>query len=227
MIARRSSLLAVVACVAIASACASEEAPPVSPAGPGGASGPAEPPPPPSEVQAPCEAPRIYFVALRTGACAEVTGAGGLWSPRPVFPGGPAEVQRFACAYRWSSPSGAAPDGAALAAALSGGSAAIVPICGPEATFEAVRSDAAEIAALSISTGMAGSVGCDVCGFVWEDKLWAIISPEQVVQRELEIPLVGRTTKKAFRLTPSPARAIVVDLPAAPSPYAEGFVTLY
>lgn len=227
-------LFAFVACTAFAAAvpgCVSDATPSplVAPEAPDAAP---EDPARDLDARAPCEEARVYLVALRQGTCAEVPGNGGTWSPRPAFPGAPPEVQRFACAYRWSSESAAPPDGPALRAvfgALASWDVALAPVCGTDATFSAVTAEATPIANISIPVGLAGSVGCDVCGFVWQDKLWAIISPERVEFRELEVQLASGG-RRAFRLAPTSGRALVVDLPMSPTspmPYVPGLVTVY
>ncbi len=175
------------------------------------------------EVRASCTQPKMYFVAVAEGTCAPVPGKGGRWVPEDLFADAPAEVKRFACAYRWRAGPSRTPDRAALEAAL-GSDAGLAPVCGVDATLVPVRSEVTET---DFTPGtMAGSVGCDVCGFVWGDKLFTVLPPETVLLRTVEVRTVNAGLK-AYQINETRARAVVTDLPPVAGGYLPGRVPVY
>lgn len=227
---RRAALvvLSVLGGFAATSGCTLEASRDAGASAPGGgdpdSDGAGEVPSSEAEVRASCTDPRLYFTVRAEGGCEVVTAKRGRWTPSPVFRDAPPEVQRLACAYRWAGPKGASPDRRALELAL-GERAALAPVCGADAALVPVRGNAARIEGSPIG-GLAGSVGCDVCGIVWQNKLWVVISPD-VSRRQVSVPLSTGTTD-GFELASSSARAVVIDLPPATAgEYRQGVVPVY
>lgn len=227
MIRLGAALLAACA-LAVTAACSSTDATPSAPATDAGttvAEGPATPDTTDlaTDLRAPCEAPRVYLVAIRGRVYDEpVRGTGGEWKPRPAFPGASGDVLRFATALRWSSPTGAAPDGEALLRSTSSGSESkVVPLCGEGASVTVVPATAVEVPWAEKGVG---AVPCEVCALV-SGKLYAVVPPDRV-QPEVQIRR-GSGDPRAFRLETGGARLVVVDLPPEPSLWFGGFAPMY
>lgn len=175
------------------------------------------------EVRASCTQPKMYFAAVAEGTCAPVAGKGGRWVPEDLFADAPSEVRRFACAYRWRAAPSRTPDRAALETVL-GKDAGMAPVCGVDAALVPVRSEVTET---DFTPGaMAGSVGCDVCGFVWGDKLFTVLPPDRVSLRKVELATVNGAWK-AFQIGNTNARAVVTDLPKVPGGWVQGHAPVY
>ena len=170
-----------------------------------------------------CKYPRRYMAVLVTESeCTEVVSARGRWVPSPLFPDAPASSG--ACFYDWSGEKGARVDRAALKEHV-GFYGALTPSCGREGIDDA---DLYQIPPLPVH-GMAGSVGCDVCGIHRDGKLWVVIPPERDLERQFEIRLDNGNVR-AFQLTSTPgARLLSVTLPPAPpgTQYVNGRVAIY
>jgi hypothetical protein len=175
------------------------------------------------EVRA-CTRPSLFVAALPTRACVAVGSKAGRWQAEELFKDGPADVSRFACSFRWASATGARPDVSALRAAL-GDAAPLAPVCGAAPQASPARVEASET---EDGIGpLGGSAGCDVCGMVRGDRVWAVLPPDLAPLRQIRVPLSSGGTK-SFKLGPSSSSALVVDLPRLKSGrYVPGHVTVY
>jgi hypothetical protein len=71
-----------------------------------------------------------------------------------------------------------------------------------------------------------GSVGCDVCGIVWGDRMWLMISP-QILWKHVEVARSSGDIAR-FNLSFPSARAVTAVLPTAGADaYVNGFVVAY
>ena len=174
-----------------------------------------------------CESPRVYYVvyASSRGPCAAVDGADGRWVPEPTFPDAPADVKDAICTYRWDSAVEGPPDKEALAVHVGPGQS-FAPACGPSGQLPS-RAKARTIPSLD-TTGLAGSVGCDVCGIIRSERMWAILPEERVLVRQLGVRLSDGSTR-FLEVETSLSPAVVVELPAAPTgtQYLEGQFAIY
>ena len=169
-----------------------------------------------------CKYPRRYIAVVAESECPEVVATRGRWVPSPLFPDAP--PGSGACFYTWSGEKNARVDRTALEEQV-GYSGALTPSCGPEGIDEP---NLYPIPPLPVH-GMAGSVGCDVCGLQRNGKLWVVIPPERDLERQLEVRLSNGATQ-AFQLNaPSATRRITVTLPPPPpgTQYVNGRVAIY
>jgi hypothetical protein len=177
-------------------------------------------------LEATCSEPREYIAVVAERGCVEVAAERGRWVPSPLFEDAPPEAN--ACIYAWAGEAGAPVDRWALYAFVRPyDSGALTPSCGGG---ERVREDIVlePIPGLDIF-GMAGSVGCDVCGIVKEGKLWVVLPPERVLSRQVGLPLTNGGMA-AFQIKADEgARAVTVSLPPTEPgvAYVEGHVTVY
>lgn len=178
------------------------------------------------ELRASCTNPRRYFVTLRegSGTCEPIQGRRGQWLPEPLFADAPEDVQVSTCAYRWSGEKYSRPDREALATTVTYANG-LAPACG--------RSSKPDVGLLQpIPTidvfAQAGSVGCDVCGVLRKGRVWVILPPEKIAQRQFEVSL-DNGQKRAFQIEASDARALSITLPPPPpgTQYTAGRVHIY
>jgi len=221
---------AALAAIALASGCATgEPGEPSAAAGDGAAASTDD------EIRSSCDNPRLYFAALspyapagETPATCEVVVAGrGSWVPEPLFPDAPPEVAASSCAYRWVAPPYTRADGSALREALPVGRVFLAPACG-NGRAPGVGSGI-EIPAFEVpdSNGMAGSVGCDVCGVQRNGRLWAVLPPT-VNHRSMKLRL-NNGEVVGFQIDAADTRALSIELPPPPAgtTYEPGVVAIY
>jgi len=177
-----------------------------------------------AEVRASCNSPRRYFAVRREGACVEVAGYRGRWVPEPIFADAPETMNAGTCAYRWVGRKYSRADGAALARTI-GAYDALAPACGSGSL-----PDIAELRPIDSMDihGMAGSVGCDVCGIVKKDRLLAVLPPDRIRSGQFAI----RTSDggyKMFQIEGAESRAVSIELPALPEgvTYEQGRIGIY
>lgn len=179
-----------------------------------------------AEVRASCTNPRLYYVVLHEArACAPVEGRRGRWVPEPIFADSPEDTNEGTCAYRWVGAKYSRADREALVGAVGSFENALTPVCGNTTAPDV--GEIREIPALDIF-GMAGSVGCDVCGKVRVDRVRVILPPDKIAVRQFEIPLSnGRS--RFFEIAPTEARALTIDLPPPPmgTSYEPGRIHIY
>jgi hypothetical protein len=173
-----------------------------------------------------CSEPRTYIAVVAEGGCVEVAAEGGRWVPSPLFEDAPPEAN--ACVYSWISEADASPDRVALYAFVHPfTTGALTPSCGDAAR---VREDIVVEPIPSLDPfGMAGSVGCDVCGIVKRGKLWVVLPPERVFSKQVGVQLTNGTMA-AFKINADEGtRAAVVTLPPTEPgvAYVEGPVTIF
>lgn len=156
-------------------------------------------------------------------SCTPIEGRRGQWLPEPLFPDAPEDVQLSTCAYRWSGEKYSRADRDAIAARV-GDQGALAPACGTSSTGG--RDPRAHPAPRHPQ--QAGSVGCDVCGVLRNGKIWVILPPEKIAQKQFEIRLDNGETR-AFEIQNPAARAVSVTLPAPPAGtrYLQGRVKVY
>lgn len=177
------------------------------------------------EIRASCTNPRSYYATLtEPGArCEAIAARRGQWIPEPLFKDAPADVQISTCAYAWKGEKYSRPDRDAIYGEL-GYSNGLTPSCG--------ASSAPEIGALTPipyveDWTQAGSVGCDVCGILKRGNVWVILPPDRSFRKQLQVQLSNGDTR-AFQIQPTDARALMIQLPAAPrgTSYKEGRVKI-
>lgn len=177
-------------------------------------------------LESDCSEPRKYIAVVADGGCVEIAAEGGRWVPSSLFEDAPPEAN--ACVYAWTTEADAPPDRMALYAFVHPyTTGALTPSCGDAAR---VREDIVlePIPGLD-AFGMAGSVGCDVCGIVKRDKLWVVLPPERVFAKQVGVQLTNGTMA-AFKIKADEGtRAAVVTLPPTEPgvAYVEGPVTIF
>lgn len=178
------------------------------------------------ELTASCKYPRRYIAVVADGACTEVTAKRGRWVPSPLFEDAPPEAN--ACVYSWSGEKWARVDRDVLYRHVQPfTSGALTPSCGKaERVRDAVTLQPIESLDVFAS---AGSVGCDVCGIVKEGKLWVVLPPEKIFNRQFAVSLTDGSVAKFQIHADQDARAIAVPLPptAQGVEYVEGHVKIY
>ena len=178
----------------------------------------------PGPTPTPCTNAKRYYVVSAERECAEVKVDEGQWSFTSLFPGAPEYVTRHACAYTWSGRLGASPNQAALEAAL-GKTYALTPVCEPALPTMPVLA-LAEPTDIVLTVPSSGSVGCDVCGIVWGDRMWLVIAPS-ILHKHTEVMRASGAIAR-FNLAFSAARAATAALPAGGADaYVNGFVRVY
>ena len=135
----------------------------------------------------------------------------GQWVPEPLFADAPEDVQVTTCAYRWSGAKYSRPDRDAIAAKV-GYTNGLASACGTSSTPDVGLLH--PIPDLDIFA-QAGSVGCDVCGVLRHGKIWVILPPEKIAQKQFEVRLDNGQTR-AFQIEPTAARALTITLPPPP-----------
>jgi len=177
-----------------------------------------------AEVRASCNSPRRYFAVRRESACVEVSGYRGRWVPEAIFADAPETMSAGTCAYRWVGKKYSRADGDALRRTL-GAYDALAPACGAGSLPDIAR--IRPIDAMDIH-GMAGSVGCDVCGIVKERRLLAVLPPDRIRSGQFAVKLSDGTTKM-FEIEGAESRAVSIDLPALPEgvAYEQGRIGIY
>jgi hypothetical protein len=178
------------------------------------------------ELRASCNNPREYFVTFRegSGSCEPIPARNGQWLPEPLFADAPSDVQATTCAYRWAGARYSRPDRDAITAKV-GVANGLAPACGTSTTPDVGLLH--PIPAIDI-LAQAGSVGCDVCGVLRRGKLWVILPPEKIAQRQFQVLLDNGETR-AFQIAGTSARALSITLPAPPAGtrYQAGRVHIY
>ena len=178
------------------------------------------------EIRASCASPRKYFATFGdgSGTCTPITGNRGRWLPEPLFHDAPADVQTSACAFRWSGARGSRPDRERLIEQV-GLQNGLAPACG----------DATDVSVANVepilqidTTGMAGSVGCDVCGIVKDRVVFAVLPPEKILLKQFAVRL-SNGKERAFQIAATEGRAVSVTLPAPPrgTKYVQGRVPIF
>jgi hypothetical protein len=168
-----------------------------------------------------CLLPRRYIAVLAEGACAEISGRRGRWVPTPLFEDAPELTG--SCVYTWSGERYARVDRAALLGAHEFPTT-LTPACGSDPIDDEVVVYEAD----SLSPGgMAGAVGCDVCGVSRGDgRVLVVLPPERVTFGELKVKLSsGRD--RVFQIGAAPStRRLSIQLPPPPvgTQYASGAV---
>lgn len=174
-----------------------------------------------AQLNATCKYPRRYAAILKNGeACTNVPASRGEWVAAPAFEGAPSG----ACTYEWSGEKRARVDRATIRGYVENREGVLSMMCGGSATDTDGLDPGyvEEIDGLSIY-GMAGSVGCDVCGIERNGKVWVVIPPERETHGELQVPLSdGRF--KAFRIR-APQGASVMSLTLPPPPPGTHYVS--
>lgn len=169
-----------------------------------------------SEQRASCTNPRAYFATYADGAhaCQPIPGANGQWVPEPLFADAPADVQASTCEYRWTSAAGApssVPDRDAIATEV-GWANGLAPSCGASTTPGV--GDVQPIPQVDEPPSI-GSAGCDVCGVLRNSKVYVVLPPERIQQRQFQVVLSSGATR-AFQIAPTAARALSLQLPPPP-----------
>lgn len=175
----------------------------------------------------PCVNPALYFAIFGDGesdACTPISGKDGKWLPEPLFTDAPPDVQAITCAYRWVSTTVAPPDARALADVV-GWSNGLAPACGPHSAPEVGKLRAIDRVRVP---GGVGSVGCDVCGVIRGQKLWAILPPSKILVRQFAV-ILDSGTQRAFEIEVPDSRALSLTLPAPLSgtTYKSGRTAIY
>ena len=167
-----------------------------------------------SESRASCTNPRAYFATYGegTGTCEPIAGHSGQWLPKPLFADAPSDVQRSTCRYEWSGERYSQPDRDAIYAKV-GWTNGLAASCG--------SSTDPDVGALQPIPkvdhwSMAGSVGCDVCGVIRNGKIWIVLPPDRIYQKQFEVKLSNGATQ-AFQILPTAARALSIQLPPPPA----------
>jgi hypothetical protein len=178
------------------------------------------------EIRASCSSPRRYFATFRegSGTCEPIPARRGQWVPEPLFADAPDDVQSTTCAYRWSGAKYSRPDREAIAAKV-GYVNGLAAACGTSSVADVGLLQ--PIPKLDVFA-QAGSVGCDVCGILRKGKIWIILPPEKIAQKQFEVQLDNGTTR-AFQIQETDARALTIALPPPPAgtQYVSGRVHIY
>ena len=175
-------------------------------------------------LSASCTHPRRYVAVVAEGECTKVTATRGRWAPSPLFEDAP-EGSGY-CIYTWDGESDAPADRAALEARFPRydvGIGALAPLCGEGGV---VHDAALEELPFPLITGQAGSVGCDVCGIVEDNRLWVVLPPEYIRFRKFNVKL-SNGGERSFKIAADrSARAVSLPLPEPPAGthYVEGRV---
>lgn len=170
-----------------------------------------------------CTYSRKWFATLKDRACEPVPGYRGTWVPAALFD----ESDPTTCTYNWYGERYSRADQRALQASardLEG----FAPACGPGRN--PIEGELYPIENLD-ALGMAGSVGCDVCGILRgrNDRINVILPPGLIVSKQLEVRL-SNGQSRAFQLkAPEGARAVSFALPPPPpgTSYVSSKVTVY
>ncbi|MBX3186830.1 MAG: hypothetical protein KF819_07440 [Labilithrix sp.] len=176
------------------------------------------------EIRASCSNPRMYFATLREGTCTPIEGRRGRWMPEALFDDAPEEVTASTCAYRWVGEKYSRADRDAIVARV-GLHDGLAPACG--AASKPAVGDLTRIASLDI-WGHAGSVGCDVCGIVKRGKIWVVLPPERLGNKQFQVNLTNGEAR-FFQINATEARALSIELPPPPAgtQYEAGRVGIY
>ena len=170
-----------------------------------------------------CTYSRKWFVTLKDRVCEPVAGYRGTWVPSALFDGDDATT----CTYSWVGERYSRADQRALERTAREGEG-FAPACGPGR--HPIEGELLPIEQLD-ALGMAGSVGCDVCGILKgrNDRINVILPPGLIVSKQLEVKL-SNGQSRAFQLkAPEGARAVSFALPPPPAgtSYVSSKVTVY
>ncbi len=186
------------------------------------------------EVAAMCSNPSTYMAVLPVGGCPAIAGAAGTWVGERVFSDAPAWIDK-ACIYKWSSPPGVKIDHQAIASFVhpQASYAALTPLCPPEASLMGEAVDVTgrtnTVYVEEIPELETGSVGCDVCGAVEGDDVWAVLPPEEDLSAQFAVAMSdGRSA--IFQIHAPPGTlATKVHLPHPPPGvhYMPGAVSIH
>lgn len=175
-----------------------------------------------------CRYPRRYIAVVSSGACAEIPGERGTWTPTPLFPDAPPAAAN-ACVYAWSGERYARVDRTALYAAIQPDTTgqALTPSC--SADNQTIDLGLVEEIPTLDAYGMAGSVGCDVCGTLVQRKIWVVLPPEKTITRQFEVRLSDGTSQYFQIQAEQGKRALSIQLPDPPvgTEYVEGHIAVY
>jgi hypothetical protein len=161
-----------------------------------------------------------YAGVSDSGKCDDVPGAAGRWSAEPLFADVPPESG--SCRYTWSGDDGAPADWRTLSAHIALWT--LAPAC-ESSSDGGAGPTLSPRSQLSDPHNPVGAVGCDVCGFQKDGKIWVIIPPN-VLFREVAVPL-SNGKDRAFSIEGAgTSRFFSVDLPAPPrgTTYVDGHV---
>lgn len=227
----RSTLACAAALVALvgSSACTTS----ASPVSPGAA--PSSPEPRADEeleVEGPlvCVASAPVFHAfLRSGTCADVASASGVWIVSSLFPSAPASVRDVACTYTWYAKTDAiAADVGAFAAidvAHLAENRDEVPVClPPHRELGAALLVPEGGSATGIPTGV---TGCDVCARVAEDGRVYVILPDDNLAMQRAIVERSDGAFVTLELTPPKLQAQVFAAPLPAGSYVAGAARVF
>jgi hypothetical protein len=163
------------------------------------------------ELAVSCTYPRRYAAILIEGECTTLRARRGQWVPSPAFADAPDESG--ACVYSWvADKKGVHVDREAIKNWV-GDRGVLTAMCGSDNGLDPAHVQ--QIPQLS-TYGMAGSVGCDVCGLLKNNKIWIVIPPERETHREFQVPLTNGTLRSFSINANESASVMSIALPPLP-----------
>lgn len=154
---------------------------------------------------------RKWFVSMRAGSCHDVPGDKGTWVASPLA----ADMPDSFCTMEWQGEKYSRADIDALRAFVGPYMTnAMTPACSGAVSNVGSLT---EIPHLD-NVILAGANGCDVCGILRHDgSMVVILPPERTALKEFEVSLTDGT-QRSFKIeAPDGARALSLQLPAAPA----------
>jgi hypothetical protein len=158
-----------------------------------------------------CTYSRKWYASLSERACAPVAGYRGKWVPSPLFAD---SNDPTTCTYTWQGEKYSRADQTALQRSVTEREG-LAPACAGSRPIEGELYPIEQIDII----GMAGGVGCDVCGIIIgrTDRINVVLPPGRIILRQVGVQLSNGQVQ-AFQLSPPPgARAVSFKLPPPPA----------